>query len=221
MVDVLLVVYIMKKIGLIGYSGHALVVADMLQELGFEIFGYFEREHIKNNLLMLKYLGYEKDDNFVEMAKDISLFVAIGDNVIRRRLMEYLLENKLEVVTIISRSAIVSSSANIDIGTLICNGVCINPFAIIGKGVIVNTGAIIEHECVIKDYTHIASGVVLAGNVCIGENSLIGANAAVKQGVKIGNNVTIGAGAVVLKDIPDNEVWVGNPARKLIRDCIY
>jgi serine acetyltransferase len=37
----------------------------------------------------------------------------------------------------------------------------------------------------------------------------------IKNKVKIGNNVTVGMGAVVLKDIPDGETWIGNPARKL------
>jgi acetyltransferase-like isoleucine patch superfamily enzyme len=56
---------------------------------------------------------------------------------------------------------------------------------------------------------------VLAGNVQVGERSFIGANASVKQGVNIGSRVTVGAGAVVLNDIPDGEVWVGNPSRKI------
>lgn len=62
---------------------------------------------------------------------------------------------------------------------------------------------------------HIAPGVVLAGNVTVGENSFIGANSVLKQDVKIGSGVTVGAGSVVIKDIPDNEIWVGNPAKKL------
>ncbi|MEE1035324.1 MAG: hypothetical protein U0L06_12240 [Agathobacter sp.] len=47
----------------------------------------------------------------------------------------------------------------------------------------------------------------------IGDNVYIAANATVIGGVHIGNNVIIGAGSVVVKDIPDNSVVVGNPAR--------
>ena len=47
----------------------------------------------------------------------------------------------------------------------------------------------------------------------IGDNVTVGANACVIGGVKIGNNVMIGAGSVVVKDIPDKSVAVGNPAR--------
>ena len=47
----------------------------------------------------------------------------------------------------------------------------------------------------------------------IGDNVKIFANAIIIGDVRIGNNVTIGAGTVVVKDIPDNAVVVGNPAR--------
>ena len=56
---------------------------------------------------------------------------------------------------------------------------------------------------------------MLAGNVCVGENTLIGSNSSIKQGITIGNNVIVGAGSVVIKDIPDNGVWAGNPVRRI------
>ena len=51
--------------------------------------------------------------------------------------------------------------------------------------------------------------------VTIGDNVWIGGNACVNPGVHIGNNVVVGAGSVVTKDIPDNCIAVGNPARVL------
>ena len=47
----------------------------------------------------------------------------------------------------------------------------------------------------------------------IGDNVSIGANVNIIGNITIGNNVEIGAGSVVVKDIPDNCVVVGNPAR--------
>lgn len=47
----------------------------------------------------------------------------------------------------------------------------------------------------------------------IGDDVVLGANVTIVGGVKIGNNVTIGAGAIVVKDIPDNAIAVGNPAK--------
>ena len=51
------------------------------------------------------------------------------------------------------------------------------------------------------------------GKICIGNNCNIGWNVIIMPGVKIGNNCVIGAGAVVTKDIPDNSVAVGVPAK--------
>lgn len=51
------------------------------------------------------------------------------------------------------------------------------------------------------------------GRPTIGDNVTLGANVTIVGPVHIGNNVTIGAGSVVVKDIPDNSVAVGNPAR--------
>ena len=47
----------------------------------------------------------------------------------------------------------------------------------------------------------------------IGDNVTLGVNVTIIGNVHIGNNVIIGAGSVVVKDIPDNSVAVGNPAR--------
>lgn len=52
----------------------------------------------------------------------------------------------------------------------------------------------------------------------LGDNVEVGANVVVIGGVHIGNNVKIGAGAVVTKDIPDNCVVVGNPAKIIYKD---
>lgn len=51
------------------------------------------------------------------------------------------------------------------------------------------------------------------GRPIIGDNVSLGANVTIIGKVKIGNNVTIGAGSVVVKDIPDNCIAVGNPAK--------
>lgn len=74
--------------------------------------------------------------------------------------------------------------------------------------------------------THDYSWSVLAGAygeclggvapVRIGSNVFVGMNAIILKGVTIGDNVIIGAGSVVTKDIPSNEVWAGNPARKIM-----
>ncbi|QNK51481.1 acyltransferase [Brevibacterium sp. PAMC23299] len=51
------------------------------------------------------------------------------------------------------------------------------------------------------------------GRVTIGDNVFIGADSIILPNVIIGNNVIIGAGSIVTKDIPENSLAIGNPAR--------
>ncbi|WP_112058375.1 NeuD/PglB/VioB family sugar acetyltransferase [Helicobacter fennelliae] len=83
----------------------------------------------------------------------------------------------------------------------------------LGKGVIVNSLANIEHECIIGNGVHIAPSATLCGGVKVGDYSFIGANAVVLPHLVIGKNVIVGAGSVVTKNIPDNSIVYGNPAR--------
>jgi acetyltransferase-like isoleucine patch superfamily enzyme len=66
---------------------------------------------------------------------------------------------------------------------------------------------------VLGNGVHIGPGAVLSGCVEVGECSFVGAGAVVLPRIKIGRNVTIGAGAVVTKDVRENCVAYGNPAR--------
>ena len=51
--------------------------------------------------------------------------------------------------------------------------------------------------------------------IIIGDNVFIGAGSTILKGVRIGSNSVIGAGSVVTKNVPDNEIWAGNPAIKV------
>lgn len=61
--------------------------------------------------------------------------------------------------------------------------------------------------------TGIFFGKTRAANVVIGNQVFIGAGSIILPGVHIGNRVIIGAGSIVTKDIPDNSVAAGNPAK--------
>lgn len=56
---------------------------------------------------------------------------------------------------------------------------------------------------------------VKSGKILIREGAFIGAHAIILKGVTVGKHSIIGAGAVVSKDVPDFEIWAGNPARKI------
>lgn len=86
---------------------------------------------------------------------------------------------------------------------------------IIGDNVKIDNLVHIAHNVQIDKNTMVVAGVVVCGSVKIGKNCFIGANSTIKQHLTIGDNVLIGMGSVVTKDIPDGEVWAGNPAKFL------
>lgn len=202
-----------NSIAILGYSGHSFVVLDTAKEMGLDVAYYCERNQVSFNPFEINYLGDETSESFNWNAVD-EFILGIGDNKIRQKVADLILSKKKAILNVIHPSSIVSNYATLGMGNFIAANVTVNALARIADNCILNTGCIVEHECVIESGAHIAPGTVLAGNVAVGENSFVGANSVVKQGVKIGIGVTVGAGSVVIKDIPDNEIWVGNPAKK-------
>ena len=84
---------------------------------------------------------------------------------------------------------------------------------IIGEGAFVMSGAYVAHDVHLGRLAHVGPGALVGGLVTIGDHSRVGIGAVIRPKAVIGRNVIVGAGAVVTKDIPDNEVWAGNPAR--------
>jgi sugar O-acyltransferase (sialic acid O-acetyltransferase NeuD family) len=200
---------------ILGYSGHAFVVLDSIQSENNKVIGYFDCKEVEYNPYGLTYFGSEEETDFKEKVANNAVFPCIGSNSIRKKIISHLEKLNVKQTTVKHKSAIISSASTIGQSSFIGPGAIVNSLAKIGKGCIINSGAIVEHECTIGDFSHIAPGAVLAGNVTVGYETFIGANSVFKQGQKIGNNVIVGAGSVVVCDIPDNETWFGNPAKKI------
>ena len=101
---------------------------------------------------------------------------------------------------------------------------------VIGNGVTIDKECLIDYtgNIIIGNNTHIAWGTYIISHthgydphaapipipLTIGENVFIGAKSIITPNVsRIGNNVMIGTGSVVTKDVPDNAIVAGNPAR--------
>lgn len=202
-----------KKNYIIGYSGHAYVVIDVLLSIEIFLSGYCEKSEKKNNPYELDFLGDESDLLVLDKIQFGNVYLGIGKNSIRKELYEQLSKRTIQMPFAAHKNAIVSRLAYISEAAIIMPGAILNSHSYIGRGVICNSASVIEHECTIGDFSHIAPGAVLAGGVTVGTNSFIGANAVIKEGVKIGNNVIVGAGSVIINDILNNFKVVGNPQK--------
>ena len=199
---------------LIGYSGHAFVVYGIFKAAGKHVSGYCDVAEKEYNPFGLQYVGTENSESGLSAIKASGYFVAVGDNLLRKKIYDVLKKNNSSTINAIHPAAFIDASATIAAGgVMIAANVTINPLAFIAAGAICNTGCIIEHECIVGAFAHIGPGAVLCGNVNIGDGTFVGANAVIRQGITVGKNAMIGAGAVVVKNIPDNVTVIGVPAR--------
>lgn len=90
-------------------------------------------------------------------------------------------------------------------------------------GITIGDGALIGHNVVIATLNHDLNPqkrqCLIPSAVWIGKNVWIGSGSIILPGVKIGDNSVIGAGSVVTKNVPENSVAVGNPA-KIVKTII-
>ena len=143
--------------------------------------------------------------------------IAVGDNVVRKRLGDHAKALGLRLPVLLHPASYVSSTAKLGDGTVVMAGAVISTHVTMGELGIVNTRASIDHDCYLGDCVHVAPGVTLAGNVTVGNGTLLGVGSCVIPGLCIGDDSIVGAGSVVIRDIPSNTTVAGCPARMLPR----
>lgn len=213
----------MENIIIIGCGQHSnVVIYNMKCQGKYEVLGFFDLDPSKLNK---EYYGYRvlecyKEDEIellIDKYKTNKFFIGFGDMRYRKIVYEKFVKAGWEAVNIYHPNAVISSNAKIGKGVLIESGCLITPNPVIGNNVVVNTGSQVNHDNIIGDHVYIASGVILSGSVVIGENTLIDDGVIIALGKAVGESCVIGAGSLVTRNIKDNVVAYGNPA-KYIRD---
>lgn len=206
----------MTDIVVIGASGHAEVVIDVLERQGiYRIKGLIDRS-AKGHLMGYEVLGTESDLAGIVREREIAGgIVAIGDNWTRHRVVDALttLLPGFAFVTAIHPSAQIGRNATVGRGSVVMAGAVINPNARVGAFCVVNTNASLDHGSVMGDFSGLLPNAATGGNVLIGAFAAVCQGANVIHGVEIGEHTVIGAGATVFEDMPPRVVAYGTPAR--------
>jgi len=209
----------MKDLIVIGSGGHARTVIDVakLNSL-LNIIGVLDihfKENREEKILGVPVLGG------LEYLEKISpdravVFLAIGDNKIRKIISTVIDEYGFKSVNIAHPKAYISEYAVLGDGNFIGAFANIGPNSRIESYCIVNTLANIEHEVSIADFCQLGPGSIICGRSNIDENVFIGAGSKIIDNISISADVIIGAGAVVTMNIAEsNAKYVGVPARKI------
>jgi sugar O-acyltransferase (sialic acid O-acetyltransferase NeuD family) len=159
---------------------------------------------------------------FAAADKEKHFNIAVADSRAREAVAERFIAASARPVTIHSLQAKVYDENEIDCGAIFCPGGIVTTNVKIGRFFHCNMQCYVAHDCVIGDFVTFAPKVTCSGNVTIEDHAYIGAGAVIKQGtrdrpLRIGRGAVVGMGAVVTKDVPAGETWVGNPARLLER----
>ena len=209
------------KVLLIGAGGHGQVVADVL----------FAMQANEKSVAPIGFLDDNTDlhgQSFLDLPvlgpvhqwqswNSDALLLGIGDNQRRSQLVMQLQAQGARFFTAIHPSAVLGSYVEIGPGTVICGNVVVNTGSRIGSHVILNTACSVDHHNRLADYVHIAPGARLGGDVTVGEGALVGIGAIVLPQRNVGAWSLVGGGAVLLRDLPERHVAIGNPAKALPR----
>ena len=202
-----------KKLIIVGAGGHGRVVRDVALSMEkWDEIVFLDGETERNNF-NLTVIG--KPEDAFSYIKEADIFVAIGDNKKREKMVTDLLAKGASVPTLIHRCAVLGKDVIVKEGAVVMAGTVINCNSVIGKGAIINTGATLDHDNIIGDFSHISPGAALAGTVELGKGSWIGTGSSVINNITITKECVIGAGSVVIRDIKEEGTYVGVPAKKI------
>lgn len=158
----------------------------------------------------IPYFAYENE--CAGISGDIGTVIAIGDEDVREEVVEKFDDRLAWTTCNLGKSY---GNCHIGTGTIIVPSVILTTDVVIGKHCLINLLCTIGHDVFIGDFVTINPGVNISGGVRIGNSVNIGSNAVIRDKITVCDNVTIGAGSVVVKDITESGVYVGNPAKKI------
>jgi len=150
--------------------------------------------------------------------EQFKMLIAVGyvkNNKIREE--RYFQSKKIgyQLINFISPNSILHPESAIGDNCVVGHYAVISPNARIGNNVFIASGCMIGHDVIIHDHCFFSPGVVVAGSVDIGSNSYLGANATIRNKISIGKECVIGAGAIILENVKDRSVYLGEPATLL------
>ena len=161
----------MKTLIILGSGGYGRTVADVAEQLGYNIL--FLDDSLPDHPL----------SSFVDfIGEGVEFIPAFGNNAFRMEWINRIEEHGGQLATLIHPSAYISPKASIAPGTVILPHTIVNTDVVINRGCIINLGAIVDHGCILEEGVHICLGAIVKGENRIERLSKIEAGEVVERG---------------------------------------
>lgn len=122
---------------------------------------------------------------------------------------------KDRLVTIIHHSSFIAEGVTLEPGCFVMYNSYIGPRTYIGEGTMIKANTCVGHDVKIGRLCHVAMGAIVGSYTEMGECADVAIGATILDKCKIGNCAIAGAGCMLTTDIPDNQIFVGVPAKYL------
>lgn len=205
----------MKVLGIYGAGGLGREVHMLAKRVNTVVYRWKEIVFIDDKLFGSQCNGLPVYcfEDVVDKFPELEVVVGIGEPEIRGVLYRKLKDNSVSLATILHPGVYVDDTTRIGEGVVVCEGALLSCNVIIGNNVYLQPYATIGHDSTIGDHSLIGRGTSINGTSKIGERVCFGFNSGTKENLNIGNDVICSAGAIVFRDLPDEVIAVGNPAR--------
>lgn len=203
----------MKDLVIVGASGFGMEVLWLAERCGRNVLGFLDDTPEKQGSLVLGYRVLGHISSWVKY-DNCEFVLAIGSPRGRKSVAEKMEGyGAPEYATLVDPGAMLGKSVGINEGGIVCAGVVCTVAIKIGRHAIINLNSTIGHESVLGDFCTVAPGASISGNSNIGDLVEIGTGAKIREKITIATGSVVGMGSVLTKNVDENKVVVGNPAR--------
>ena len=217
----------MVRIAIIGGLGNGTVIASTIEDCRkagqpIEVAGFLNDADIKE-IQGYPVLGGIRNGDWKNLPQDIMFIYAL--TTIKKAHERYELLKDLEIPverfgSVVHPTAVVSEKVEIGLGVAVMPMALVSPGVRVGNHSHLFAQTFVGHDSTIGEFAFLSANSHTGGNVTVRNGAHIGIMSTSIEHLTIGEFSIVGAGSVVLKDVPDHSIVVGNPARVIRKNYI-
>lgn len=210
----------MENLAIIGAGGHGQEVAFLVEQINrlsptWNLLGFVDDQppSTLTSLAGVPFLGAVQD--LGQLGPKTCIAIAIGSPGTRRDIVFRLNLPADRFPNLIHPGVSIHETVQLGFGNLIFAGCQMTVGIQLGNHVHLNQGCTLSHGATLEDFVTLSPGCHVAGDCTLHRSAFLGTGVNTVQGISIGKECVVGAGATVVRDLPNNVVAVGVPAKPI------